>query len=307
LINVINSVYFNFDEIKLCKENFYSLVNQVLNINDNNVKAYLLSITTNFDLVEPDSTSFMQLQNQAIDIWEKGDDLYEKVLWGHHLSRVTSKKNKKIATKIYKRIKEIESKNNIKLNSYELIDLYIDLLNLSIRSLNKFDLMNCKIFDQLTHYIERVFWQKDKIYLFGKLSACAYRVELPMYAEKLLKNKILNRINLIQDSHYKKNIVQHIFPVIFEYNQKSALKLISNFSNIRKNKILYYSIIWLTCKCHLGDEYLIDIDDVQIVNDYKRIKNVLLSVLDNLNVDFIVYYAINVVSNSIKASASFIS
>lgn len=250
------------------------------------------------DISPDDATLIME---QAIDAWRKEDNLLARLSLGFELVESASKLDLDRAKRLYEEVQQLQLQPGSALATGSLAPLFQDVLELAIRAININYLNESnQVIQSLEKLIMRLPAHKARMGLYAKLAASAYRSGHKLYADQLVRTKIIPELEQGLPSFDSYIILEVSLPVIFEYDRSTAEKLAGKLPSFRKNNAWYSVILWSLTYSFLGDHY-IDPEELRVANDHPRLQRA-VEITKKIEYDLFLCWAIEAIAKSVEVS-----
>ena len=188
----------NAREVKLASGNIETLLEYAQKIGDPTLKAQALSNLAAL-LYPVSSDKAMDIMDEAIESWEKEEDLKLGLSVGFRLVQDIAKLDVERAKMLYDNVQNLKRQPGSGLAVGELGAIFYEILELAIRAVTRNDLdADKRDIEQLKELIQIVPAKTIQMKLFAMLAASAYRVDRREYADELVRTQIIQKLERMQ-------------------------------------------------------------------------------------------------------------
>lgn len=239
------------------------------------------------------ANSFLDLM---INAWEEIDDRWSQIEICYTLLTIIKKDAPQFSKKFI--LKNNEYKSNTPLAEANIVEIYINTIRLIIRLLP--DMLKNKnypiIITKLVDYIKQIPSLSTQAILYCDIALILYSLGQQSDAESIMKEKIIDCLESIQDQEEKAQTIMHIAPVLFKYSLEYFEGEINSVSPGKKEQAYLRVIKYLLSGRNPDDP--VDMDKLIIEIDYPKILQV-CTMIEKLESDWAIFSSIDMLINQL--------
>jgi len=255
----------------------------------------LASIWTNESLI-----GVSKILKEAHVSWQNEDDLKKKIIAGFQLVEQIAQIDMSFAKQLCEDVQSTLVFPGAELSIGGLGVMYVDSIDLAIRSLSTFEINE-------QENLERIFDQIDKLpatflrhQLYAQLAAKIYSVGIYSVADEIVQEKILDKLQEIKNQNTREKIIRFSLPIIFWYSQDKAKELANDLSSSKRNRSWLSVILWSLAKGQLGDAQ--NFESFKVTTISATIRDKAFVALKQIKEDIGIYLGTKLITRSIEYS-----
>lgn len=255
----------------------------------------LASIWTNESVI-----GVSKMLHEALECWKNEDDLKKRIVVGFQLVEQIAQFDNEFAVELCEDIQSTLIFPGAELAVGGLGVMYVDSIDLAIRSLTTFE-VNAK------ENLEKIFDQIEKLpatflrhQLYAQLAAKIYSIGLYPIADEIVQDHILQSLIKIENKDTREKIIRFALPVIFGYSQDKAIELSIEISQSFVNRSWFRVMLWSLSKGLLGDVQ--NVETIKVAASPATLRDKAFIALKQIKEDVGIYIGVRVITRCIECS-----
>lgn len=241
-----------------------------------------------------------KILDEAHVSWQNEGDLKKKIIIGFQLVERIAQIDISFAQQFCEDVQSILIFPGAELAVGRLGVMYVASIDLAIRSLSAYDINEQENLDRIFDQIDRLPATLLRHHLCAQLAAKIYSVGNYPVADEIVQDKILHKLQDVENQYIRDNIIRFSLPVIFSYSQDMAKELARELSASNRNRSWFSVILWSIVKGQLGD--ITNFDSHKVATNSATIRDKAFVALTQIKEDAGIYLGIKVITRSIEYS-----
>jgi len=237
---------------------------------------------------------------EAEESWTNENDLKKKIIYGYMLVEKIAKIDLNYARNFYKNIQSTQLYAGAELAVGGLGTIFTHSLDLAIRSLDGFIILDKENIDNICDQIIKLPNTILQHQLYAQLAGKLFKIGNNQIAGEIVQDKILQNLAKVENYYIRERIINFSLPVILWYSQNEAIKLSEELPNELKNSSWFSAILWSLGNGLIGDIYEFDL--FKVPSNNITIREKALFALEQIKEDSLINAAVKVITQSLEYS-----
>jgi len=274
---------------------YYATRGITSNIDKSITLVNLASIWTNESVI-----GIPKILEEAHLSWQNENDLKNKIIVGFQLVEQIAQFDIEFAKSLYEDVKSTLVLPGAGLAVGELGVMYVNSIDLAIRSITRFDVTEEQSLEKFIYQIELLPATFLRSKLFAQLAAKIYSVGDYPVANAIVQDKLLQNLESINNQYIREKTIRFSLPVIFMYSRDIAVGLSKEISSAKINYSWLRVIVWSLAQGLMDDVQ--KIEPFKFTADHASIRDKALFALNQIKEDHGIYTGIKIITQSIENS-----